>query len=192
MDDEEGLNQENFEKLLAWLDPDREKAGTIYENIRETLIQIFTWRGCKDADYWADKTVNRVLRKLPSLLGTYTGDPARYFYGVARKLLHECYRQEEQHADMPVGALVYAPEEDDETGGLLRVCLGRCLEGLAPEDRELFLAYYQYDKKTKIKERKELAGRHGLEMSELRARIFEIRLRLAACIRRCVRSKTKG
>jgi hypothetical protein len=32
------LTREAFERLLAWLDPDRERAGQKYEKIRQKLV----------------------------------------------------------------------------------------------------------------------------------------------------------
>ena len=43
------LNQEAFDELLAWLNPDRERAGRKYEDIRQRLIRIFMHRGCLTA-----------------------------------------------------------------------------------------------------------------------------------------------
>ena len=49
------LSQESFDKLLAWLDPNREKAGIKYEQIRYRLIKIFAGRGSADAEDLADR-----------------------------------------------------------------------------------------------------------------------------------------
>jgi hypothetical protein len=40
------LTQDAFDKLLNWLDSDRERAGQKYETIRLRLIKIFTCRRC--------------------------------------------------------------------------------------------------------------------------------------------------
>ena len=77
------LTQENFDQLLAWLDPNREQAGRRYEDIRRKLVKIFVSRGCIIAEELADETINRVAMKVHEIVDTYTGDPALYFYGVA-------------------------------------------------------------------------------------------------------------
>src|SRR5262245_56812797 len=86
------INQEQFEQLLNWLDPNREKAGTKYEFIRKRLIKIFVCNGCDAAEDLADQTINRVARKLPEIRATYVGEPAPYFRGVAQKILLEWRR----------------------------------------------------------------------------------------------------
>lgn len=193
MVDEEDLSPERFEMLLAWLDPDREGAGSRYETIRKTLIQIFTWRGCRNAEDLADETVNRVLERLPELIKKgYSGDPGRYFYGVAYKVVHEHFRREARYADLPLEYLVEPFNPDDEDSRLLKKCLEHCLQQFSEEDQELFLSYHEYDKKTKIEDRKKLAKRMGLELSQLRSKIFKIRLVLEECIRSCVKQNPEA
>ena len=54
------LSQEAFDRLLAWLDPDRDRAGERYEEIRRKLIGIFLRRGCSTAEDLTDEAINRV------------------------------------------------------------------------------------------------------------------------------------
>lgn len=76
------INPEEFEKLLLWLDRDRESAGRAYEQIRLRLIKIFYARKCSVAEELADETIDRVAKKAASLLESYKGEPALYFYAV--------------------------------------------------------------------------------------------------------------
>jgi hypothetical protein len=85
-DGADDLDKLHFEHLLNWLNPDRELAGAKYESIRKRLIQLFLCRGSNAAEELADKTINRVARKLPELSQNYVGEPERYFFGVARGL----------------------------------------------------------------------------------------------------------
>src|SRR5687767_11901471 len=101
------LKQEDFDKLLAWLHRDREQAGQKYEAIRESLIKIFSWRGYDDAEDLADEVINRVAAKTQWLAENYVGDPALYFYGVAKKILLERERRE-QH--QPLDPTMKAPD----------------------------------------------------------------------------------
>jgi hypothetical protein len=39
------LTQSEFDSLLARLDPDRERAGVLYEMLRRKLVQLFEWQG---------------------------------------------------------------------------------------------------------------------------------------------------
>ena len=47
-----GMTPEEFEALLAQLDPDRERAGERYETIRRKLVRLFEWRGCAARRIW--------------------------------------------------------------------------------------------------------------------------------------------
>jgi DNA-directed RNA polymerase specialized sigma24 family protein len=107
------LKQEDFEKLLAWLHPNREQAGQKYETIRESLIKVFSWRGYNDAEDLADEVITRVAAKTRDLADSYVGDPALYFYGVAKNVVHECERRE-QH--MLLDPRLKAPDTGTETG----------------------------------------------------------------------------
>ena len=48
------LTQGAFDKMLAWLDTDRNLAGEKYEKLRIKLIKIFTCRGCDSPEDLAD------------------------------------------------------------------------------------------------------------------------------------------
>src|SRR3982751_4869329 len=89
------INEESFESLLAWLDPNRETAGQKYEVIRAGLIRIFVSKGFSDAEDIADETINRVMKRLPEIRDTYVGERARYFHGVARFVIREMNRRKE-------------------------------------------------------------------------------------------------
>jgi hypothetical protein len=78
------LTQESFDSLLAWLHPDREQAGERYESIRCSLIRFFSARGFSNPEELADETIDRVARKIDELVPSYSGDPATYFFAVAR------------------------------------------------------------------------------------------------------------
>ena len=62
------ITQEAFDGLLAWLDPDRDRAAHKYETVRTRLIKIFSCRGCGVADDLADETINRVTAKLSEIV----------------------------------------------------------------------------------------------------------------------------
>jgi DNA-directed RNA polymerase specialized sigma24 family protein len=88
-----GFEHEPFARLLAWLNSDRELAVVKYEGIRRSLIKVFTARGCSNADELANETVNRVVKRIETLEENYVGDPALYFYGVARHVYCEYLRR---------------------------------------------------------------------------------------------------
>jgi RNA polymerase sigma factor (sigma-70 family) len=180
--------EDNFDALLAWLDPDRELAGARYEDIRHSLINIFSWQGACDAEDLADETISRVMNKVPEITPTYKGDPALYFYGVAKKMQWEIMRREQTVAATPSFDAVKDTREPPETnnGEQEYDCLEECLGKLLAPDRELILLYYQQEQ-PKIDSRKELARKLGVAPNNLRVRVHRIRLGLHACIEKCLR-----
>jgi RNA polymerase sigma factor (sigma-70 family) len=176
---------EDFDNLLAWLDPDRERAGEKYVIIREQLIKIFTWNRASDPDGLADETITRVARRVADIRESYSGDPSRYFYGVARNLLREDFRRLSKRQPQP------EPEErvsevTDESRARLYECLDKCLNELPPANRELLLRYYETSKREKVTTRQTLAAQFGLQPSTLRMRVFRIRTTLEKCLKNCM------
>jgi DNA-directed RNA polymerase specialized sigma24 family protein len=170
-----------FDSLLAWLDPDRERAAVKYEQIRQRLIRIFTCRGRPDADVLADTTIERVTRKVPEIVAGYEGDPASYFYGVAQKVFLESLRQRSPAVFVP------APDpKESEEAERDDACLQLCMGELAPASRKLILDYYRDDKRAKIDHRRELAEALGIAPNALRIRVHRIRAVLQHCVRGCV------
>ena len=115
-----GPTQEAFEKLLRWLDPDRDKAGLEYEKIYLRLIRIFSSRSGYNAEDLADETVDVVASKIDWLIENYRGDPALYFYGVAKKISLQPSKKKPPPTPPP------APDTDEierQCG-----CLDQCLE----------------------------------------------------------------
>src|SRR5215212_3940059 len=141
--------EDNFDALLTWLDPDREKAGRKYEDIRHSLIVIFEWRGCYDAEDLADETITRVLNKVPDVANGYVGDPALYFYAVAKRLAYEVSRRHQVRTEVENPETLPDPQVNDDDERNNREpefeCLDQCLAQLSPADRELILLYYQQD-----------------------------------------------
>jgi hypothetical protein len=91
------LTQESFDKLLAWLHPDRERAGEKYEHIRRTLISFFLSQNSHKPEELADETINRIAQRLDENAEGYVGDPANNFYEMARIVYadnHRIYRSE--------------------------------------------------------------------------------------------------
>ena len=179
---EDGLTRQAFDRLLGWLDPDREEAGRKYEQIRAELIKIFESRRCMNPEDLADETINRVAGKVEQIASAYSGQPGLYFYGVAR-IVHLEYTRRPAHP-APQYQRVAAEETEER-----HQCLDRCIERLTPSNRELILLYYKEDKQSKIDLRRELAERMGIGANALRIRVFRIREALAQCLNDCLRQE---
>jgi DNA-directed RNA polymerase specialized sigma24 family protein len=177
------ITQDAFDKFLTWLDPNREQAGTKYEVIRRKLVKIFTCRGCANCEDLADETINRVIRKMQELADSYVGDPALYFYGVAR-IVHL------EHVKKGPAVLPLPPPDPPGQKEQEYQCLDRCMNVLTPQNRELVLEYYKEEKRAKIVHRKELAERLGVAVNALRIRAHRIRASLQVCVETCLGQET--
>jgi RNA polymerase sigma factor (sigma-70 family) len=183
------ITQEAFDGLLDWLDTNREQAAQKYEKIRTRLIKIFTCRGCGEADDLADETINRVTSKVDSIAGSYSGDPALYFYGVAQKVHLEYLRRRPVfQGSLEVSRELKSKKVMGHDDDIEREywCLERCMEQLPYDNRRLVLEYYQEEKQAKIEHRRELAEQLGIAVNALRIRAHRIRLQLQQCVQTCL------
>ncbi len=183
------LNQEAFDKLLSWLDPDPERAGLKYEEIRSKLIRIYSRRGCTAAEELVDETMDRVTRKIQQVAVDYEGDPALYFYRVAHNIYLE-YLKKKPAVEISEGLRLTeqppSPKLSEEKEHAYE-CLEHCLERLNTQAREIILGYYQEEKSAKIVHRKVLAEKFDLTLKALRTRVHRIRSELEKCLNECVR-----
>ena len=173
------MTQEAFDRLLAWFHPDRNMAGEKYEVIRRGLTQFFERRGCLESADLADETIDRVINKLPEIYDQYTGEQAKYFYGVAHRIYQECLRRPQiiPSATEPEDSMIQ--ERKDQ-------CRQQCLDKLSAEDRRLITDYYLKVKREKVEHRRKLAIQYGLTSNALTVRAFRIRSALNRCLEECL------
>jgi RNA polymerase sigma factor (sigma-70 family) len=172
------LNAEDFGRLLAWLDADRERAGELYEKIRRRLVTILAARGCPVPEELADETFDRVARRVKDIADSYEGDKITYFFGVANNVHHEYLKRPAPPADLPR----HEPDDEKEQ---IHDCLEKCLLEQPEEARQLITQYYAADKQAKIDLRKQLAETMGVSINTLRLRALRIREKLQECIENC-------
>jgi RNA polymerase sigma factor (sigma-70 family) len=174
------LTETGFKRLLDSLDSDREIAGQKYERIQRKLVAFFEWRGCTAAEDLADKTIDRVTRRLIEGEEIRAKDPSIYFYAVARNIAHEWWNAQKQAARFLEPLAVAANQTEDAEERLQ--CLDQCLEQLAPEARSLILEYYEAGGQQKIDNRRRLAVALQISPSALRLRAQRIRDQLESCV----------
>ena len=179
------LGQQDLDRLLNWLDADRERAGFLYEQIRWRLITILASRGCTLAEELADETIDRVARRVTDIHETYRGDKALYFLGVMNNVHHEYLRR-------PPPPRLIQTAEDVQAREEIHLCLDNCLAQLAPYSRQLIEHYYAANKQAKIDLRKVIAREMGIKASSLRLRALRIREKLQTCIERCLHSVSEA
>jgi DNA-directed RNA polymerase specialized sigma24 family protein len=182
MSKREPPSQEAFDKLLAWLDADRAKAAEKHQRIYFRLVRIFAAKGCFDAEDLADETFNVVTSKIDELRETYRGDPALYFYGVAKRIYQEWLKKKRPPPP---------PIDPDKTEIEYRCgCLEKCLQQL-PNSAEAQLAvrYHEGEGQARIENRKKIAQEFGITLNALRIRICHLQARLRPCIEKCLKRR---
>lgn len=175
------LSQNDFDSFLKWLDPDRERAGYKYEEVRRKLINIFAVRGCAVPEDLADETISRVIHRMGEISDSFTGDPIYYFYGVARNIHLEYIRR----SAVPVPD---RPDLDNETKEAQDDCLDKCLRSISAENRELVLRYYGAQKGISVQTRRQLAAELGIGLHALRLRTHRIKAALGNCVQECMKT----
>jgi len=185
------LTPELFDGLLLWLDHDRERAGERYESIRSALIRRFQQLGCREAEELANETLDRVAKKLPTIVARYIGEREPYFFSIAYYVYREHLRKpvvmslgniDFPHPNLPSTQEVFEKE-------LLDFCLRHCIEKLHPNSREMIRDYYRGEKRDKIRSRKRLAERLGIKLANLRLKAQRVRTDLKKCILDCMERK---
>lgn len=190
------LTGQAFDMLLAFLDPDRDRAGEAYERIREKLQKFFQWRGCARAEECTDRTMNRVARRIEEGATLQVSHPYLYFHGVALNVLKEYWREPSRDPlpldSLPASHLPSMEAADpigqeaarQETERRLE-CLDECLGKLGLEQRRLLTNYHRESRGPRIDHRKQLADALGVPLNALRIRVFRIRATVQACVTRC-------
>jgi DNA-directed RNA polymerase specialized sigma24 family protein len=174
-------SEEDFNKLLFWLDPDRDKAAEKYQRIYLRVVRIFSAKGCAAAEELADETFDVVTRKVDWLIANYVGNPTLYFYGVAKKIYLEWLKTRIRPNPSP-------PPVPDNTEIELRCdCLQKCLQTVSEKERQMLLRYHEGAGRERIENRKRMADEFGITLNALRIQICHFQARLRPCIEECVR-----
>lgn len=184
---------ESFEEILAWLNPDREVAATIYVQLRHDLAKVFSYRGCNDPEGLTDEVFDRVAKKVHSVRPTYEGDPRLYFRAVANNLVKETLKRVKNQVSLEgIDVPQQKTSETEKESENVEECLQSCLQKLNDNNRKLIVAYYAKEKQAKIDHRNEMAQQLGITVETLRVKIYRIRLSLQECIGRCLKRKAEG
>ncbi len=179
MSNDSEITREDFEYLLAWLDPEEDNAALKYEHIRLSLIRILTNRGCYEADIVADETMIFVTKKAREVAPEYVGDPALYFFGVCKFKHKEWLRKRSRPVPPPPEP---APDIEQECA-----CVEECMAKLSSGDHDLFRRYHEKERREKINERSQLAEELGIGLNALRIRAHRIKSKLRSCVDDCLK-----
>lgn len=186
------LTQTSFEKILALLDNDRERAGTKYVELRERLVKFFEWRDCETAEELTDVVFDRVARKISE--GEEIQNLGSYAAGVARLVAMEHLRKRERTVQIveenpQINSLTANEFESDENDNQRVECFERCLTELTNEQQKLLIAYHDTDERTMIPTRKRLADQLNISLNTLRIRVCRLKAKLEDCVLRCCKKE---
>jgi DNA-directed RNA polymerase specialized sigma24 family protein len=191
------LSGDGLSALLRFLNEDADRGAAEYERIRQRLIKLFRWRGCRAAEEYADVTVDRVGRLLADGRVTTTTTPYALFHGVALNLLREHWRRVERerqalasvaHDTRPAASAdeLLTHSEAERADEERRRCLRRCLMRLAPHSRRLITRYYAGGSVLDKNHRKAAAAELQITVNALRVRAHRVRSEVGECIERCL------
>jgi RNA polymerase sigma factor (sigma-70 family) len=192
LDEERGLSQRGFTRLLDWLDGGVDSNGQTYLEMRRRLTSYFIRRGRPFADDLADETLSRVSKTLEQD-GTITVTPqARFCYVIARFVLLEDVRREQRQQRRDQSSVATRTGTEALSGRRAELLqaesgatrerqlerLDRCLQVLSPEHRDLIVEYYRDTGHEKIARRRDMAKRLGISVNALCVRASRIRATL--------------
>lgn len=185
------LTHETFSRLLASLDPDHEKAGEEYEQLRLTLLRYFQWRNAPFPEEQADAVLDRVARKLTE--DVVIRNLRAYCVEVARRVLLEAWKGKENKStalDPTIHDVAVSGTDEEARQREVRLnCLEECLNSLPAQSRDLIVEYYQDERGDHIKSRKAMAASLGLPRGALASRARRLREKLEQCVKQCLRAK---
>ena len=174
-------------------DADLQQAAKEYELIRCRLMKFFECKNCTTASDLTDETINRVARRISEGEDIPRHQLKGYFYGVAGNVLKE-HRNRSDKITYSIDVLdpFHHPVEDPlETIRLrsektlleqLLECLESCVKKLPETEQKMILVYYEGEYGVKIENRKKVAQIFGLNINNLRIRVYRIREKLEKCV----------
>jgi DNA-directed RNA polymerase specialized sigma24 family protein len=183
----EQISDGDFERLLSWLDADREKAGEKYEQIRQNLVDYFRRRGVLDPLSLADEVIVRVTKRVAEVAQTFVGPPSYYFLGVARRVVAEYWRRPVEQ-ELPDKEPVSSSPEPDELRELAFESLERCWARLSATEQSFLFRYCVETPPVKLSvSREQLAGEIGANLNAIRVMAHRLKRRVKQCMENLIK-----
>jgi DNA-directed RNA polymerase specialized sigma24 family protein len=180
-----------FEQLLAWLGPDRERAGEEYERLRLNLLDYFRRRGAEDPAGLADEVIARVTAKVGEVAPGFVGEPAAYFFAVARHVLSE-WRRRPVQVELPAHLASMPEQTRDDTKEQLLECLEQCWARLTAQEGALLSRYCLGTPPQKLAESREWQARElGMTLNALRVTAHRLKAKVRRCVGALMRKKSE-
>jgi DNA-directed RNA polymerase specialized sigma24 family protein len=138
-----------------------------------------------------DQAFDQTIKRLPHIIDDFQGEPAKYIYVVAIRLLAKYFEERSKIAPLPDPDLLPDPaQKPDLEAERAFECIERCLSRLQPEQRRLFENYYR-EIKNAGKYRRQLAEELRLPIEALRLKAFRIKEIMRVCTEECLESGQK-
>src|SRR5215813_1080137 len=181
----EHLDHEAFDKLLLLLDPDRDRAGEIYEMLRLKLVQFFRALDCLAVEDQTDEVFDRLTRRISE--GEEIRNVFGYSLGIARLVWLESLKGPEARL-APFDDFHTPPfQDDDEADRKSRyVCLDRCLRALPEAEGSMLVEYCFCEHGSRSAARQRIADRLEIPIGALRIRVHRIKTKFSECFDRCL------
>lgn len=177
------MSPDDFTRFLGFLSPDPEEAGRRYTRLHKRLAGFFAMKGVSDPERAADETIDRAARKISE--GAPVPDADRYCLGVARNVAKEKWRQEQRESSVFTLFLQGLADNSDEEVERIQRLLKPCFEELAPDERELLVAYCGVlQGRARAEHRRRLAELRKTTVLALRMRVTRLRNALTLCVER--------
>ena len=183
----EQISDSDFDRLLSWLDADREKAGEKYEQIRQNLVDYFRRRGVLDPLSLADEVIVRVTKRVAEVAQKFVGPPSYYFLGVARRVIAEYWRRPAEQ-ELPDHEPVSSSPEPDELRELQFVSLERCWSRLTAAEQSFLYRYCVETPPVKLSvSREQLASEIGANLNAIRVMAHRLKQRVKRCMQNLIK-----
>lgn len=192
------LSQRAFNAMLEKLDPDRDRAGLKYEEIRRALIRYLRFQGSHIPEDHADEAINIVAERIFENKAFDAANPLPHFLAAARNILRDYWKDRGKRPlslhDLPSSREPFRNPDEERMRLFEREqsehqarCLDRCLSELPSQDRELIERYHLELKTENAKRRSEIAGESGRSVTALRVKVHRVRKKLERCCDNCMK-----
>lgn len=177
------ITQEDFDKLLSWLDEDKETAARKYYSIHRRLVQIFLARKAFPAEELADRVIDVVIKKIDYLTEEFKGEPENFFYSVTHNIIREQIRKP-VNEELNEKIFQNDSSKDDVEDNRLK-CIRECVQNLPEKQRILLIKYFKYSKQRKINFHKKMSEELGVDLNHLRTKVYRIKKKVEVCAKNC-------
>ncbi|MDQ3012203.1 MAG: sigma-70 family RNA polymerase sigma factor, partial [Acidobacteriota bacterium] len=187
------VTKDAFERLLNWLDADREQAALKYESLRRRLIEYFAKRQCAAAEDLTDEVLNCVVDHLNKRTSLLLDKPLPYIFGIARNIYRH-YVNQQLRVDGEAEPHRLPDRHDSEESWekeQISQCLHQCLRRLKEDERQTLVLYYLKSTTARDEHRLRLAERLGCTINALRLKMMRLRDQLRSCITSCQHSASR-